>query len=52
MDINIASIKRFKVPILLDGKDAIAYMTVKESTNPAAKRKRIRLCRIRVWLFW
>jgi len=32
-DINIASIKRFESPIMLDGKPAIAYVTAKESVE-------------------
>jgi len=33
MDINIASIKRFEAPIMLDGEAATAYITVKESAE-------------------
>ena len=32
-DVNIASIKRFEAAIQLDGKPAVAYMTIKESVE-------------------
>ena len=32
-DINIASIKRFESPIMLDGRPAIAYVTAKDSVE-------------------
>jgi len=32
-DLNIASIKRFEFPIILDGKPAVAYVTAKESVE-------------------